>query len=57
MKRMWINQPSTLQLLHSRHGENVLAVKEGDKHYTIYLLNGNVISMLVPLNILSRGWK
>lgn len=29
IQRMWINQPSELQILHHLHGTNVLAVREG----------------------------
>lgn len=53
MRRMWINQPSTLQPLHHLHGVNVLA--EGTK---VYFLSGPTISMEVPTNPnpLSEGW-
>lgn len=44
MKRMWINQPSTLQPLHRLNGANVLAVVENDATYKIYFLSGPVIS-------------
>lgn len=53
---MWINQPSTLQLLHSLHGENVFAMREGD-NWRVYFLKGDVVSMIVPKNVLSKGWK
>lgn len=57
--RMWINQPSTSQPLHSLHGRNVLAVRE-DKDsnlYRIYFLTGATISMNAHKNSLSWGWK
>ncbi len=53
MKRMWINQPSTLQPLHRLHGVNVLLDMESD---TIYFLSGETISMMPPLEALSEGW-
>ena len=51
MKRMWINQPSTMQPLHHLHGTRVLA--DGTK---VYLLDGPTISMEVPSLCLSEGW-
>ncbi len=55
-QRMWINQPSTLQPLHKLHGKNVLAIRESQGWYTIYFLDGDVISQIAPLNTLSNGW-
>jgi hypothetical protein len=55
LKRMWINQPSTLQPLHKYHGRNVLAYKEGTV-YRIYFLSGRVVSMQAPSGCLSLGW-
>lgn len=57
IQRMWINQPSTLQELHKYHGINVLAQEEMSGSYTIYFLSGSTISMRVPRNVLSHGWK
>jgi hypothetical protein len=54
MKRMWINQPSTLQPFHRLHGTNVLL---DEKNETIYFLSGNVISMMIPIETLSKGWR
>lgn len=59
MKRMWIDQPSSLQPLHSEHGTNVLACEED---YTpgsvkIYYLSGPVISAVVFKICLSNGWQ
>lgn len=57
MKRMWINQPSTLQPYHHHHGENVLADVDNE---IVYFLHGAVISMRVPWvlwNVLANGWK
>ena len=53
LKRMWINQPSTLQPLHHLNGVNVLA-----NGSTVYFLSGPIISMEVPTNPspLSHGW-
>lgn len=58
MKRMWINQPSTLQSLHDLHGTNVLACTEDytERTVIIYYLSGDVISSVVPKLCLSNGW-
>ena len=57
MKRMWINQPSTLQLAHKFHGMNVLAPEESsDNCVTVYPIDGPVISLMVPTMVLSEGW-
>lgn len=56
MKRMWINQPSTLQPLHGLHGVRVLARPDTDRTARAYLLSGDVISMQVPRETLSDGW-
>jgi hypothetical protein len=57
LKRMWIDQPSTLQPLHSLHGTNVLAQPETDKVMRVYFLSGDVISQRVPNEALSPGWR
>ena len=58
IKRGWINQPSTLQELHSEHGKNVLAVLDGQKIVRVFFLEGKTISMQVPYKILALdGWK
>lgn len=54
--RAWINQPSTSQIMHDRHGENVLAVDEHHGYCTVYSLSGGIVSSLVPSTTLSRGW-
>lgn len=56
MERMFINQPSTAQPLHRLTGTNVLATHEYDKTWRVYFLSGDVISMQVPQNCLSKGW-
>ena len=56
-RRCWINQPSTLQPLHEHHGTNVLAVPYCEGSHAVYFLDGNVISMVVPSEVLSEGWK
>ena len=53
LQRMWINQPSTLQILHEYHGTNVLVDTENE---IAYFLTGDVISMEVPMETLSEGW-
>jgi len=54
-KRMWVNQPSTLQPLHDLHGTNVLAIPEREG-YRIYFLAGPVISQEASTLCLSDGW-
>lgn len=55
-KRMWINQPSTLQPLHKHHGTNVLARHEQGDTWQIFFLSGDVISMQASKLSLSEGW-
>lgn len=56
-KRMWINQPSTLQTYHSLHGKRVFAthLKDG-KLTTIYFLEGPIVSQMIDPIALSEGW-
>lgn len=55
-KRMWVNQPSTLDPLHDLHGTNVLSVLEREGVYRIYFLAGPVISQEASSLCLSNGW-
>ena len=56
MKRMWINQPSTLQPLHQLHAVRVLAGPDTDTCARAYFVSGDTISMQSPHNALSEGW-
>ncbi len=56
MRRAWINQPSTSQLLHHMHGTLALAGPYSDTCDVVYLLSGETISMVVPKFALSDGW-
>lgn len=56
MRRMWINQPSTLQPLHGMHGVHVLACPDTDRTTRAYLLSGDVNDMQVPREVLGDGW-
>ena len=56
IKRMWINQPSTLQAHHFLHGTKVLAQHEYDDTIRIYFLSGNVVHQQVDRSALSDGW-
>ena len=56
MKRMWVNQPSTLQPLHELHGTCVLACPDTDRTKRAYFLSGDVIDMQIPRKALSEGW-
>ena len=55
-KRMWINQPSSLQEHNKLHGTNVLAVHEYDDTYRVYFLRGTVVSQQMLKSALSEGW-
>jgi hypothetical protein len=56
-KRVWVNQPSTLQPQHKLHGTNVLAIDNGDNQTsTIYFLGGKTISQVILNVCLSPGW-
>ena len=60
-RRMWVNQPSTLQTYHKYHGTNVLVISSPDDLFLdycrVYFLKGEVISMQMCLKALSKGWK
>ena len=57
LKRMFFNQPSTLQPHHDLHGVCVLAVVDSnDEVDRVYFLRGAVISQEVAPNTLSPGW-
>lgn len=55
-KRMWINQPSTLQSLHHLHAVRVLAAPDTDTCARAYFVSGDIVSMQVPYLALSEGW-
>jgi hypothetical protein len=57
MKRVWVNQPSTLQPYHEWHGQNLLAVVEDERYSRVYFLSGPVVSMQMLTPALSEGWK
>jgi hypothetical protein len=58
-RRMWINQPSTLQYEHKFHGQNVLAYNYNRNTLTtlVYFTGGEIISCEVFTSALSEGWK
>jgi len=56
MKRMWINQPSTLQQYHAMHGTRVLAEHEYGDTYRIWFLDGPIESQQLPGRALLIGW-
>ena len=59
LERMWVNQPSTLQICHELNGTNVLAdYSDTDgARVTIYFLTGDTVSAMVPKLILAKGWR
>lgn len=56
IRRMWINQPSTQQRWHHRHGELVLARRESERTTRIYPLSGPIESEQIDHLALSPGW-
>lgn len=56
-RRMWVNQPSTLQPLHAWHGLNVIAVPDFGGGHRCYPLAGDVISFHAPKGCMSEGWN
>lgn len=46
--RAWINQPSTQQPLHDKHGQRCIAVDYGTAFVDIYFTDGDTHSMRVP---------
>lgn len=57
MKRMWINQPSIHQTYHELHGRHVLAEPYTEYYCVVYFLSGDIISQVMPREVLSSGWK
>lgn len=57
MRRAWFNQPSTLQPLHRMHGIKCVVDDTKETHVTVYFSEGKVLSMVVPRNTLSFGFK
>jgi hypothetical protein len=56
--RAWINQPSTHQKYHDRHGVNVLAEVIGTNGMVcVYFTDGPVISQMIHRSALSKGWR
>ena len=57
--RAWVNQPCSHQPMHHLHGKNVLACRHevGALTTRVFFLSGDTVSMEVPSNALSLGWK
>lgn len=55
-RRVWINQPSTLQPDHALDGMNVLAIRDTDTMARIYFLSGPIESQQISYLALSEGW-
>lgn len=54
--RGWINQPSTLQPLHSFHGKRGIVVDEGDPYtMRMYFSEGIVVSIQAPRSAVSAS--
>ena len=52
--RAWINQPSTLQPLHDRHGQRCIVHDTGDQSVTLHFTDGDVHSMTALRQCISR---
>jgi hypothetical protein len=57
LRRMWVNQPSTLQPFHAMHGVNVLAQPDYGDLMRVYFLAGDTISQQMTRLALSEGWR
>lgn len=61
LKRMWVNQPSTLQMDHKYHGMNVLVneveLKDEDDFLDAYFVKGDMHSARLSKLALDDGWK
>jgi hypothetical protein len=64
LRRMWVNQPSTLQPDHECHGKNVLVIEKdgkivGDEHgvITVWFTGGATVSQRMFVSSLSNGWR
>lgn len=57
LRRMWVNQPSTLQPYHALHGINVLAQPEYGSTMRIWFLSGDCVSQQICRSALSDGWQ
>ena len=60
-QRMYINQPSTLQDFNEYHGRNVITVPpilptSNVPHIRVYFTKGSLVSMIIPVGALARGW-
>lgn len=55
IRRAWIDQPSTLQLLHNYNGVSVLVNDNHESVLQVWFLSGDTISMMVPAVCLSIG--
>jgi hypothetical protein len=55
-KRMWVNQPSTLQTYHKFHGMEVIAIKLDDQTSQVYFISTSWTSMEMDNLALSYGW-
>lgn len=52
-RRVFINQPSKSQLLHSFHGKVGIAIPNKGKNCYVYFTDGIIYSMRVPKDCLS----
>lgn len=56
VRRMWVNQPSTMQPMHDRHGQLVIAHHDYDDQWRCFPIAGNTVSFMANRLWLSDGW-
>lgn len=56
VKRVWINQPSTLDILHHMHGAIGFAGEYHEGSSVFYPQDGQTESMIIPARAHSDGW-
>jgi hypothetical protein len=52
--RAWVNQPSTLQPLHGRHGQRCIVADTGERSVTLLFTEGDTHSMQALRECISR---
>lgn len=52
--RAWINQPSTLDLFQSYHGQKCIVQDDGELSVRVWFTEGPIHSMVIPRNCVSE---
>lgn len=57
IRRVWVNQPSTLQPFHKYNGQLGLAeFIAGEDYVSFFPIRGNIHSMILPRYVVVNGW-